>query len=301
MVARASPETRPHLPGLDGVRGVAILLVMAFHFTTYGPGPYRTLDLAVLGPSSIGWAGVDLFFVLSGFLITGILLDERDSPRFYRDFYARRVLRILPLYFAALVVWLVIAPLFARWVPALQVPHGSAPWLWAHASNIYLAITRSYARVPFGTGHFWSLSVEEQFYLLWPFLVRHLRPASLARACVGAIVLAFLSRLFCVVELHNALAAYVLLPCRLDALALGGLLAVLHRDPSALATVRAWLPRLGLAAAAVLVTVMLLLGTATSWLYAYGPVVQVLCYLPIGLVAATLVHRAALGAAGSRL
>src|ERR1700674_1160908 len=100
------------IPVLDGLRGIAILLVMIFHFwhigVTTGPALWERF---YANAANVGWAGVDLFFVLSGFLITGILYDSRDDPHYYRVFYARRTVRIFPLYYAFLAVFCGIVPM----------------------------------------------------------------------------------------------------------------------------------------------------------------------------------------------
>jgi peptidoglycan/LPS O-acetylase OafA/YrhL len=132
--------------------------------------------------STYGWAGVDLFFVLSGFLITGILLDTRESTNYFRSFYSRRALRIFPLYYSFLLLaWLVFpSTVSADWLPMREdwrlyptyLMNWQALWKGVPESNI--------------VGHFWSLCVEEQFYFLWPMVVLAIRPRWLFRTLVCA-------------------------------------------------------------------------------------------------------------------
>lgn len=221
-----------HVPALDGVRGVAILLVMTRHFAhfaaphTTGLGLWRYLELA-----SLGWIGVDLFFVLSGFLITGILIDalEAGSPHLFRDFYARRALRILPVYYAVLaIVFLVLPHVGELGEPARELA-GRQVWLWTHATNLDVALHGwGLASGWLGLAHLWSLAVEEQFYLVWPFLVwavhRRAGLAGLGWTFLACCAAAPVFRL-----LVTPTAAYVLMPCRMDALALGAAGAVAVR------------------------------------------------------------------------
>jgi peptidoglycan/LPS O-acetylase OafA/YrhL len=157
----------PRIPQLDGLRGVAILLVLVHHF-----GESALADGAYAGLRPLfrsGWIGVDLFFVLSGYLITGILLRRQGERGALRRFYARRVLRIWPLYLAACLTLLVLLPSSGlitaderHWLGVF------APWYWLHLTNVPAAWGID---LPLHTTHFWSLAVEEQFYLCWPLLV----------------------------------------------------------------------------------------------------------------------------------
>ena len=225
MSVRA-PERTPEDerdPRLDGVRGIAILLVLVCHLTQYGGigpnGPWadRTWKALTL---PMGF-GVDLFFVLSGFLITGILLDTRDGPGYFKTFYARRVLRIFPLYYASLAVALLLLPVLRR----------DAFWYWTYTIN-YRFADISWPRVPY-LGHFWSLAVEEQFYLVWPALVRFLPRRVLPWVCVAAVALGGWGR----VHAFNAgepPRANIVTHLHLDGLAIGSLLAWLARRPGGL-------------------------------------------------------------------
>ena len=220
---------RRHVPALDGVRGLAILAVMAFHFTLRMPD-VTSGDRLVHRVLGAGWAGVDLFFVLSGLLITTLLLDAKGAPHYYRTFYGRRALRIFPLYYGFLAAYFL-----------LVVRHGTTGndhylwreqgWWWSYLDNWWLAFVRR-TEPPnyFWTGPFWSLAVEEQFYLLWPTLVLLLTRRRLAITCGAIIIGAPLFRLW--LQAHHAapIAAYAVTPARLDSLAVGALLAIVVAD-----------------------------------------------------------------------
>ena len=171
MSASTEVSSRKHIPALDGVRAVAVLLVICFHFwQVFTYGPYSLVGKIAMW----GQTGVDLFFVLSGFLITGILLDTKGSPSFLRNFYARRILRIFPLYYATLLTIYLIGPLF-RW--SAWVPENQSLWFWTYLQNLPMTFAPGHVA---GPEHFWSLAVEEQFYMVWPFLVLRLDPQTIA-------------------------------------------------------------------------------------------------------------------------
>jgi peptidoglycan/LPS O-acetylase OafA/YrhL len=165
-----------YFPALDGLRGLAILLVVAHHnfrFTSY---------------FSFGWLGVDLFFVLSGFLITDILLRALDKPHFLRNFYVRRVLRIFPLFYLALIICLLILPNIKSLQLNADYYVNNQVWLWTYLQN-WLFIFKE----PYGDSillHTWSLAVEEQFYLVWPLVILLVRRQKvLLGIALGALVL----------------------------------------------------------------------------------------------------------------
>lgn len=165
-VAVPEPLLRPRMPELDTLRGVAVSLVVCFHsfgfaYTIHGLSGIPRILVALTLP---GWVGVNLFFVLSGFLITGILLDTKTRPDYYHRFYVRRALRILPLYYAVLALLLVLA--------RTGLVERRASWSFLALSSVYLANVTELLGVPMQYGVLWSLAVEEHFYLLWPGLVR---------------------------------------------------------------------------------------------------------------------------------
>ena len=217
-------------PRLDGLRGLAILLVMLYHTTHYGLARTTLAEALTIVPS-VGWSGVDLFFVLSGFLITGILLAAKHSTTYYSAFYARRVLRIFPLYYATLAFFLILVPrieLFSQvdyfWNPGATRQQF---WYWLYLSNVQAAITGVWQHQTLDLT--WSLAIEEHFYLVWPLVVRHVSERRLLSICAGTIVAALLLRAALVVAGAPALSAYTLTPCRLDTLATGAAIAILAR------------------------------------------------------------------------
>src|SRR5262249_46548866 len=156
---------------------------MAVHFV-HGTHPNPFVHM-VFKAALACWSGVDLFFVLSGFLITRILLATRASPDYFRDFYMRRALRIFPLTYGVLVAVMLIAPHLVRAAAPAAGP--SPAWLWLYGVNLYPLLTGDWYEAPnvlgLNFGHFWSLGVEEQFYLLWPLIVWRLDGRRLARLC----------------------------------------------------------------------------------------------------------------------
>lgn len=252
-----------HIPALDGVRGFAILLVLLYHSSFFGGSRSpHVVDVTVRQMFSFGWAGVDLFFVLSGLLITGILLDSRDSPYYYRSFYARRVLRIFPLYFAFLASVLWILPLVREMEPSFATFRQEQVWYWTYLFNWRVASEGWPDFRPLG--HFWSLGVEEQFYLFWPLVVMLFRRQTLARICVGLILGSLALRIWLVFG-GWSVAAYVLTPGRLDALAMGSLLAIWVRNPATHPVLARHAPRLLLVCVLTIGAVFLIHGSFWPW------------------------------------
>ena len=208
------------------MRGLAILMVMAIHFV--GNATPRTWGESVaVKLGSYGGLGVDLFFVLSGFLITGLLLDSKGDPSYFRNFYARRTLRIFPLYYAVLALLFLALPRVVDLPPPLEDARRHQVWLWTYTANFFIAAKASWALTY--VSHFWSLAIEEHFYLVWPLVVFTVRRETLERICVGVIAVALALRIALSLGGVSPLSISVLTPCRLDALCVGALLAAVAR------------------------------------------------------------------------
>ena len=210
-----APSQLPHMPQLDGLRAYAVMAVLLHHL----------LDVPIL-PEALapnwGLIGVRLFFVLSGYLITGLLIQamnearagELSSSSIIARFYARRALRIFPVYYLVLLATLLFGPPDAR---------EQVPWLATYTYNFRISALGWY---PDYFAHFWSLCVEEQFYLLWPCIVVFAPRRYLAGCAIAMIVAAPLYRWAAVADGVNAVAMYTLTPSSLDALGIGALLAL---------------------------------------------------------------------------
>jgi len=210
---------RKKVPQLDAVRGLAVLVVVLHNVNETFP----SLHLQPIFRD--GWMGVDLFFVLSGFLITGILVDTRESKDYFKNFYARRCLRIWPLYFSLIFFMFIIVP-FLRPSEAHAIFQKSSPW-WAYLlflQNFLIAVPTS-AVGPLGVT--WSLAVEEQFYLVWPLVLRYCSLAAVRRCAFAVVCLSPLIRYY--LQSHGVV-IYSNFFCRLDGLMLGAILALLARS-----------------------------------------------------------------------
>jgi peptidoglycan/LPS O-acetylase OafA/YrhL len=215
-------NSRDRIPSLDGLRGIAILLVFLFH---YFPRDHRD-PLSAL--ASLGWSGVDLFFVLSGFLITGILTDTRDAPNRFKAFYLRRILRLFPVYFVAVSIVVVGTHFLRGYRNWMDIP------FFFYGSNIVELLPHSVSIFPpyFNCQHFWSLALEEQFYSIWPFVVFFVPSRrTLIRVCVCGILGALTLRVIATALGLPLFVSYIELPARMDSLLIGALLAILVREP----------------------------------------------------------------------
>lgn len=213
--------SRFRYPELDGLRGIAILMVIETHyhilaFLVTGIGLPQLVPLLLLG-----WSGVDLFFVLSGFLLGGILLDNKGASNYFRVFYTRRVCRIFPLYFLVVIPLLIIPPPLGLGLVGSFFGESLPSWT-------YLTYTQNFAMAEegrLGTAWLaptWSLAVEEQFYLILPFLIRFVSREKLPYLLAGLILAATLSRLAILAfHPHGDFAFFVLLPSRAEPLLLG--------------------------------------------------------------------------------
>jgi len=230
-------DFRTRFPALDGLRALAIIAVFADH---YGGGSHGGKLLNFLNHArGYGWLGVDLFFVLSGFLITGILYDTLDDGRYFLRFYVRRSLRIFPIYYLVFAVLLLLTPIALyqwRWGHALFLIY-MGNFLGNYDFSYYEVASRRSHVLLANIGHFWSLCVEEQFYMLWPIAVYTLRKRrNLFLAAIALSLLAIVLR-----GLEFAWQGPVIaerwiirtLPFRMDDLLIGGILALLLRGPHA--------------------------------------------------------------------
>jgi peptidoglycan/LPS O-acetylase OafA/YrhL len=224
------PANQTYFPALDGIRAMAFLMVFGLH---YAGLPW-------------GWTGVDIFFVLSGFLITGILFDTRNQPHKVRNFYVRRTLRIFPLYYGIMLLLVLTYPFF-RW---------DWNWAWlawpAYLGNFlrglhplssgsplqmladFQPLSRTIHGFQLDLGHFWSLCVEEQFYLVWPWVVFAVRDRKrLLRICLVSLVVCPLLRLAGAHLMLDPEILYRWTPFRIDSLLMGGAIALAIRGERA--------------------------------------------------------------------
>lgn len=213
---------------LDGLRGVAILAVMLYHFTGGYKGTNSFLRMWSLFADA-GWMGVDIFFVLSGFLITGILYDTAHKKNRIRNFYARRALRIFPLFYAVLGTLLILTPILKmNWWPEHLL-------YFCYLSNMTTLLVPSF-HLPsqwVNLGHLWSLAVEEQFYFLWPFVVWNVRSRrTLLRIILVVLITGPIVRALLLYGGIAPLDMSRLLIARADSLLFGGGVALLVRGPA---------------------------------------------------------------------
>jgi peptidoglycan/LPS O-acetylase OafA/YrhL len=215
-----------HVPALDGIRGVAILAVLVHHFR-FILEPIHRSQRITLWWSDGGWCGVELFFVLSGYLITGILLDSKGKFGYFRAFYARRILRIFPLYYAYLIF--VFVGLRFWW----ETHFNRNPWMGLNPAWYFSYLENFKPRHMFGDlflGHLWSLCVEEQFYLVWPFLIFVLNRFSLTVVCVVGMIASLVCRLLLAgIDVQTSFYLNTLTLASLDSLCAGALVALLVR------------------------------------------------------------------------
>lgn len=231
----ASLALNRHSLPLDGVRGLAVLLVLCYDCLKLLPSS-DPLTFVVRKVAASGWVGVDLFFVLSGFLITGILLETRGQVGYWKSFLLRRAVRIFPLYYATLIGLFLVVPavlqvtgLAPRTLGQIEQVRGDHAWYWFYGQNWMLALQGHWPADRL-LNHFWSLAVEEQFYLVWPLVVAFLPRRALGWCCGSLIVFSLTLRVCLWKAGAEPVIPYVMTITRLDSLCSGGLLAIALRS-----------------------------------------------------------------------
>jgi len=227
------PSLHGHIPALDGLRGVAILLVMFIHFTVINP--IGTIEVWFQKVAYLGMHGVDLFFVLSGYLITSILLDTKGKENFLRNFYMRRILRIFPLYYAIVALSFLILPILLSHFTAgtaklARFDAVSGDWIWyvLYCSNFLIARTEAIRHGILDVT--WSLAIEEQFYMIWGITVLLSDKKLLKRICISVIFCALLFRTVLWLSGFSWLQIYMLTPSRIDTIAWGAMISIITRS-----------------------------------------------------------------------
>ncbi len=234
-----SQKINRHIPELDGLRALAIIFVFLFHYHAYVP----VINLPTFifrAMIEVGGIGVFLFFALSGFLITGILIDTKDATNYFSAFYARRALRIFPLYYATLVV-LFVAPTFIHSDFWDVLPVAADRWLyWSYLSN-WITLWKGSGRYNY-LGHFWSLAVEEQFYIVWALIV-WLTPRRAVIWVAGSFaVLGAISRVVWLTHGGHQGIVATATTSNIDTLLAGAVCACLFRDPATMRKLGNWIP-----------------------------------------------------------
>jgi len=251
-------DFRTRVPALDGLRGIAILAVFFYH---YARGASTHTDSAIVRAMSVlfgfGWSGVDLFFVLSGFLITGILFDTLSDPQYFKAFYARRVLRIFPIYYLVVIIFIILTPILGLHWKAAHLFF--LVYLGYPAALIFPDLVGVSSMV--AISHLWSLSLEEQFYMVWPWFIAKLGSSrNILRACAIVGAVAFLFRLMIHSSGVNVTWSYTFLLCRMDSLAAGAAIAILIRG-SRRERVQSWAPIAFIVAGAATIAICVARGT----------------------------------------
>jgi peptidoglycan/LPS O-acetylase OafA/YrhL len=212
------------IPELNGLRGAAFLFIFFFHTLRLESNNFFLKVANAIFRS--GWLGVDLFFVLSGFLITRILLDNREEFHKYRIFYTRRLLRIFPIYYLVLIFVFIVSPLFTEiFVPLEKLKF----YFLTYTYNFWVVFTDSWAKVG-ALDHFWYLCIEEQFYLFWPFIVFTLINKKLRKFCIFIFIVSVLIKISIAAQVKDWFIIYVFPLCRLEGFASGAFIAILHKE-----------------------------------------------------------------------
>lgn len=270
---------RVHYPALDGIRGLAILLVVLYH------------NFSFIKYTSFGWLGVDLFFVLSGYLITGVLIATQGQKRYLSTFYMKRILRIFPLYYSVLCLLLYLLPRLFQNGGLFAYSLNHQVWLWTFTQNWLYIFTQPDA--PGLLNHFWSLAVEEQFYLFWPFIILWLRrPKYLLVFLVLMLVALFTIRLFLWLQQIEDLPYYNIFTfSRVDGICIGSMIALLQAaSPHFLTRNTTWIV-IGLA-------LLNLLFDFVNGLYQYSfPYLALVGFTTFPFMFGLLIHEATRGSA----
>ena len=238
-ISDSKPKSTYLLP-LDGIRGLAIISVLFCHLAVFGPPEvYRQYPLIGSIVSS-GWIGVDLFFVLSGFLITGILLDQKASLQYFKPFYIRRILRIFPVYYFALITIISVACLFSYEYVTIQNPGLREDMIrqtgrildehifnWFYLQNWLIFFTGAASPFLF---HFWSLAIEEQFYIIWPIVIRNMNTRQvITTAIIILVISAPLRIILFLYGDYSSSSIYAVTICRLEGFMVGALAVIINK------------------------------------------------------------------------
>jgi peptidoglycan/LPS O-acetylase OafA/YrhL len=215
ITEKSGSSVNQYNPALEGLRGSAIILVILYH------------NFNFISYFNYGWLGVDLFFVLSGFLITNILLNTLHKKNYFKSFYARRALRIFPLYYLVLILFLVIFPAIKNFPLDLSYYVQHQWWFWTYLQNwclIFFYNDRSNVLT-----HLWSLAVEEQYYLVWPLLIFFVKkPKNLLLICLAALLLIIASRVWIWNNKESFFThSWLFLFTRIDGILVGSILSLL--------------------------------------------------------------------------
>jgi peptidoglycan/LPS O-acetylase OafA/YrhL len=246
------------------LRGTAILLVFAYHLFLLHRDSLATDTTWLVVPAQMGWMGVDLFFVLSGFLISGILLNTKGKPRYLLNFFARRALRIWPLYVLCLGSLVFVAPKLLDSLPdGMQSMVDHQLWFWAFAANWLFALQGGFEQT--SGGFFWSLAVEEQFYLIWPFVVLFASERMLRNICLVLLAISPLVRLVLAFQGVTPSALYTMTITHMDGLATGSFLALVIRSEALTQSIGKLLLPMSILATIGLVAAIAIDGSAFFW------------------------------------
>jgi peptidoglycan/LPS O-acetylase OafA/YrhL len=223
-----------HIVELDGLRGFAVLIVMFYHFMHVPMNSVNSFDRSFENFFLCGWIGVDLFFVLSGFLITRILINTKFDKNYFKSFYYKRTLRIFPLYYLYLILcfFLIIPYTFPRVTEFEQqkiiVAQQSQVWFFLYLSNIKQAMLGFF--LGSGLGHLWTLAIEEQFYIFWPMVVKVFSLKNLKRIAWVTLFVCLGLRFVLYFTGYTPVTVYSFTLTRIDTLVMGGLVAFLYDE-----------------------------------------------------------------------